>query len=233
MFFENSKSDCSYLFYAFLFFVGSKKNPKITETKLSSHNLCYNSFHCSDPKIESYLFKLWVSKFPNSAGVDSGCSEASISWWKWLWKSVQCVWCVLKLLQHSLWGILFYFRLFFFLEGKAETYYESSWRRMLMSSCLCLTSNLYSCMFYLFVIGVSLWMPGWIWGTPATVGVCVCEGVHISSVLAQQSRCYPINSVAAGHASATQRTRGSSRAHWSHFHSAILLLLSHCCIKYE
>lgn len=50
-------------------------------------------------------------------------------------------------------------------------------------------------------------------GTPAVAAVCerVCSAVCATGVLGQQSCCYPINSAAAGHTGATQRTLGNSR----------------------
>lgn len=68
-------------------------------------------------------------------------------------------------------------------------------------------------------------------GTPAVAAVCerVCSAVCATGVLGQQSCCYPINSAAAGHTGATQRTLGNSRPYWSHFHSTSSLLLVHCC----
>lgn len=82
-------------------------------------------------------------------------------------------------------------------------------------------------------VGVSLWMCSWMCWHCCCVCVCECERVCslvcATSVLDQQSCCYPINSVAAGHAGATQRTLGNSRAQWSHFHSTASLLVVHCC----
>lgn len=81
-----------------------------------------------------------------------------------------------------------------------------------------------------FCVGVSLWKCSWTRRhcSPPLAAVCmgVCSEVCATSVLDQQSCCYPINCAAAGHAGATQRTLGNSRFQGGHFHSTASLQLA-------
>ncbi len=129
--------------------------------------------------------------------------------------------CVLNLVRQKLVG---------------QTCPERSWGRCgTFSVCVCVSFfcvclPLMMMAVWVLCVGVSLWMWSWICRhCRCCVYVRVCSVVCATSVLDQQSCCYPINSAAVGHAGATQRTLGNSRFQRGHFHSTVSLQLAHCC----